>query len=217
MEIISEKYQLNTVSETMNKYFTEDTLFFDIECTGLSPKNSFIYLIGCAQRKGNEITLTQFFATDYDDEKQILIKFEEYLKDFNIVLGYNSTRFDEPFIQTRYQKYGLETRLGKIKHKDMYLTTTKAKCLLNLPNYKQKTLEEFLGLNREDKYNGGELIPVYQSFVETGDLKAKELVLLHNHEDVKGMIHVIDILSYSDLLKCVLTNCNIEDCPDKLR
>ena len=72
-------------------------------------------------------------------------------------------------------------------HKDIYLSTTKAKCILNLNNYKQKTIENFLGIYRDDKYDGGQLIPVYNDFSETNNLDSKKLVLLHNMEDVKGM------------------------------
>ena len=148
---------------------------------------------------------------------EILQKFEEVISGYDKLLGYNSTRFDESFIVERCRKYKFNTKIKSKKHIDMYLTATKAKCLLNLPNYKQKTIEEFLGLHRDDKYNGGELIPVYQQYSLTGDEQAKELILLHNFEDVKGMIFISDILSYSDLLSSDFTYISHSIDEDKLR
>jgi hypothetical protein len=210
MEIINYEYELDEISYSLDKYFTENTIFFDIECTGLSPRKSFIYLIGYGMRKDNTITVTQLLAKDESEEVEILTEFENVLNNCSCLLGFNSTRFDESFIVERCRKYKLNTIIKSKKHTDMYLATTKAKCLLDLPNYKQKTIEEFLGLNREDKYNGGELIPVYQHYSLVGDEESKKLILLHNYEDIKGMIYIADILAYTDLLDSNLRYRNHE-------
>ena len=198
-------------------YFDENTLFFDIECTGLSPRKSFIYLIGYDTRCGNDITITQLLAKNESEEIEILTEFEHVMESFDKLLGFNSTRFDESFIVERCRKYNFATKIKSKNHIDMYLRSTKARCLLDLPNYKQKTIEEFLGLHRDDKYNGGELIPVYQHYSLMNDEKSKELILLHNFEDVKGMIFITDILAYPELLTTDLRYLNhtIED--NKLR
>ncbi len=217
MEIINNRYEINNISYSLNKYFTEHTLFFDIECTGLSPRKSYVYMIGYATRLGNVVNITQLLAKNEDEEIEILQEFERIMEDYSCLLGFNSTRFDESFIVERCRKYHLNTKIKSKRHIDMYLTTTKAKCILDLPNYKQKTIEQFLGLNRDDKYNGGELIPVYMNYSLTGDLNSKELVLLHNFEDVKGMIYIADILCYPDLLGSELRYVSHEIDNDKLR
>ena len=43
------------------------------------------------------------------------------------------------------------------------------KPLLCLENYKQKSIEAFLGIDREDKYSGGELINVYYEYLAQKD------------------------------------------------
>lgn len=217
MEIINNCYEINNSSYSLEKYFNSDTIFFDIECTGLSPRKSFIYMIGYATRLGNKINITQLLANDESEEIEILEEFERVLENYEKLLGFNSTRFDESFIVERCRKYKLYTKIKTKYHTDMYLASTKAKCLLNLPNYKQKTIEEFLGLHRDDKYNGGELIPVYQRYSLTRDEEAKQLILLHNFEDVKGMIYIADILCYSDLLTSDIRYINHEFDEDKLR
>lgn len=217
MQVIENNYEIDNVSYALEKYFDENTVFFDIECTGLSPRKSFIYMIGYALRLGNKITITQLLAEDESQEIEILKAFEEVISRYDKLLGFNSTRFDESFILERCRKYKFNTAIKSKHHIDMYLATTKAKCLLDLPNYKQKTIEEFLGLIRKDEFNGGELIPVYQKYSITRDESAKNLILLHNFEDVKGMIFIADILSYSDLLNSDIRYINQENDGEKLR
>lgn len=217
MEIINNSYQLDHVSYSTAKYFDENTLFFDIECTGLSPRKSFIYLIGYATRCENKITITQLLANNESEEIEILEEFEKVIARYDKLLGFNSTRFDESFIIERCRKYHIYTKIKSKNHTDMYLQSTKAKCMLDLPNYKQKSIEEFLGLHRDDKYNGGELIPIYQHYSITGDLDSKELILLHNFEDVKGMIYITDILCYPDLLNSEIRYINHEIEEGKIR
>ena len=217
MEIIYNKYELERTNRIYDMYFDEHTLFFDIECTGLSPRKSFIYLIGYATRVNNTVTITQLLAEDESQELDLLKEFENVLSKYDKLLGFNSTRFDESFIVERCRKYKLNTAIKTKKHTDMYLRTTKARCLLDLPNYKQKTIEEFLGLHRDDKYNGGELIPVYQHYSMLRDDESKNLILLHNFEDVKGMIFITDILAYPELLTTDLRYVNHEISDNKLR
>ncbi len=217
MEIISKNYTIYSTNSSTEKYFTEKSLFFDIECTGLSPRKSFIYLIGYATRKGNEVTITQLLAQNESEEIKIIEEFENVMSKYDTLLGFNSTRFDESFIIERCRKYKFDTKIKSKPHIDMYLKTTKARCLLDLPNYKQKTIEEFLGLHRDDKYNGGELIPVYKHFSLTDDKESKDLILLHNYEDVQGMIFISQILSYPDLLTSDLRYISHEINDDKLR
>ena len=217
MEIINNTYELEKTNRIYDIYFDENTLFFDIECTGLSPRKSFIYLIGYATRKNTTVTITQLLAENESEELNILKEFENVLSRYDKLLGFNSTRFDESFIVERCRKYNFNTAIKSKRHTDMYLRTTKARCLLDLPNYKQKTIEEFLGLHRDDKYNGGELIPVYQHYSLTDDTEAKNLILLHNYEDVKGMIYITDILSYPELLTTDLRYLSHEISDNKLR
>ena len=217
MEIITNTYELDNLSYAIDKYFDKTTLFFDIECTGLSPRKSFIYLIGYATRNDNSVTITQLLAANESEEIEIITEFENVMASYDNLLGFNSTRFDESFIVERCRKYNFNTKIKSKNHMDMYLKTTKARCLLDLPNYKQKTIEQYLGLNRDDKYNGGELIPVYEKYSLTGDLESKNLILLHNYEDVQGMIYITDILAYPDLFNSQLRYVSHELDADKLR
>ena len=72
--------------------------------------------------------------------------------------------------------------------------------MLGLENLKQKSIERFLGIAREDKYNGGQLIEVYGEYLQTHSELLKHLLILHNEDDLKGMPQILPILAYPDFL-----------------
>ena len=79
---------------------------------------------------------------------------------------------------------------------DLYKHVKPYKTQLGLADGKQKTVETFLGIDREDKYDGGKLIAVYKDYEESGSDELLQLLLLHNFEDVKGMLKLLPILRY---------------------
>ena len=74
------------------------------------------------------------------------------------------------------------------------------RALLPLPNFRQKSVEQFLGIGRDDRFSGGELISVYEEYTRTHDKDAEHFLLLHNEEDIKGMPAILPVLSYGDAL-----------------
>lgn len=210
MDIISYTEKINTNNATLNKYFTNDVVLFDIECLGLSSLKYPIYLIGCAKRNNDDAIISLFFAENINEEKELLISFEEYISDKNTLMSFNGANFDEPFIVERCKKLEISTSIREKTHIDLYRRILKAKSLLNLNNYKQKTIEEFMGLFREDKYDGGKLINVYKEYIKNKDQNLKDLLILHNYEDVKGMLKVIEALAYIDFLDCDITDISSE-------
>ena len=67
--------------------------------------------------------------------------------------------------------------------------------------YKRQSIEQFLGLAREDKYNGGQLIEVYREYLMTHESFLYDLLILHNEDDLKGMPSILPILSYADMME----------------
>ena len=57
-------------------------------------------------------------------------------------------------------------------------------------------MESFLGIRREDRCNGGELIKTYQAFCSSKADDALSLLLLHNLDDLRGMTKLLPLLSY---------------------
>lgn len=83
---------------------------------------------------------------------------------------------------------------------DIFKELSPIKPLLCLENYKQKSIEAFLGIDREDKYSGGELINVYYEYLAQNDDEKLSLLLTHNYEDVLGMTKLLNILSYKECI-----------------
>ena len=179
--------------------FDETSIFFDIETTGFSPAHSSIYLIGCARKSGKHILIDQFFAEKPEEEKEILESFMKLLSSYKTIISFNGVGFDIPFIKAKCNSYGISENLKDYEYLDIFKMVSSIKFLLNLENYKQKTIEKFLGLTRDDKYTGGDLINVYLDYVKNQTQEAFDLLHLHNYEDVIGMLELFPILSYIEL------------------
>ena len=183
-----------------NELFDETSIFFDIETTGFSPSTSCIYMIGCLRRKNDMLIIDQFFAENKNEEFDILNQFINLIKSYKTILTFNGIGFDIPFIKAKCDSYKIEEHLKDFQYIDIFKHISTIKFLLKLPNYKQKTIEAFLDLQRNDKFSGGELINVYEDYTKTQSPEAEQLLLLHNYEDVLGMLDLIPILSYPKIL-----------------
>lgn len=188
-----------------NAVFAEDAVFFDIETTGFSPANTTLYLIGCARRKGNIICIDQFFADTPDEERLILAAFLELLKPYRTLITFNGLGFDIPYLTAKCQTYGMPAPFLEFSNLDLFRALSKFKKIFKLPNLKQKTVEKFLGIGREDLYSGGDLINVYHQYVATQEEEARYLLQIHNYEDVLGMIDLLPILSYPQIFQGAFT------------
>lgn len=177
----------------------ESLVFLDIETTGLTAKNSNLYMIGCAFYKDDTWQYIQWFAEKYEDELQILTAFFEYVKDFKYIVHYNGNTFDIPYLLTKCEQYELSYNFDGIIGIDIYRRLTPYKDLIYLENLKQTTVEDFLGIKRTDKYTGRELISIYHDYVCTPDEESFNDLVLHNKEDLLGMIKCLPMLAYSDI------------------
>ncbi len=176
----------------------DEILFIDIETTGLSSKTSDLYLIGAAYYQGNSWHMAQFMAESSGHEQEVLDNFHKLLKEFKYLVHYNGTRFDIPFLKDKYEKYGYKDPFEGVYSFDIYKMISPYKLQLGLPDCKQKTIELYLGIDREDKYDGGKLIPIYKDFTKDKDPEKLKLLLLHNCEDVKGMFSLLPMLRYQE-------------------
>lgn len=180
--------------------FTESVLFFDIETTGFSPTNTQVYLIGCAARKGNLVCATQFFAENLQEEKSVLTAFLKLTDQYQCLISFNGHGFDLPYLKKRLQHYGLDDTLPS-SHLDIFQKISGFKSILRVSSMKQKSLEAYLGIIREDKYTGGELINVYLDYVKQPDEERAFLLHLHNYDDLLGMPGILPILAYPELFE----------------
>lgn len=188
----------------------QQPLFFDIETTGLSADISAITLIGCCDMDGN---ITQWFNEDGFSQKQILSDFLTFIKSYDTLITFNGKTFDLPFLSSKIKEFKLNASFDRYEHLDLYQILKPYKNLWGLKNFRQKNLEEYLGFHRTDKLSGKKLIKTYQNYLEKGDTKDKEAVLLHNREDLLGLRNIYSLMSYPALLdgKFTLSSYSIEN------
>ena len=187
-----------------------DLLFVDIETTGLSAATASIYLMGCCFYENGEWLIRQWLCEEFGEERELLLAFQNHLASFGTLIHFNGNQFDLPFIEKRAALQGIDITFQNKTGIDIYKRIYPYRHFLRLTNCKQKTLEEFLSIRREDKYSGGELINVYKSFCKTHDAEALELLLQHNRDDVYGMLRLLPILSYADFFNEPLTVRKVE-------
>lgn len=176
----------------------EDLLFFDIETTGFSGDYSNLYLIGCTYYKDGNWRLVQWFADTKSSEKEVLEHFFHFLTSFKILVHFNGDKFDIPYLLKRCAALKLPYNFDNITSIDIYKKIKPYRRHLGLENLKQKSIEAFLGIAREDLYNGGQLIEVYEEYLRTRQDFLFNLLLLHNEDDLKGMPQLLPILFYPD-------------------
>lgn len=181
------------------KFPSKKICFFDIETTGLSRKTSIIYLIGLCHYENGQCCSTLFFNDDGVSERELLSELGKYISNFDIIINFNGDSFDIPFVLERAAINNISLSFENIVSFDMYKYLRKYKTFLNLPNLKQKSVELFLGINRDDMYDGGKLINVYNDYLLNKSNELYDLLILHNYEDVIGMVKLCNIFGYTDI------------------
>lgn len=196
-EEILENYKLPYTFE--DSVCEEDLLFFDIETTGLSARNSNLYLIGVSYKSGKNWVIKQFFAENPLDEEIIIREFFDLAKNYKYLVHFNGNTFDLPYVTHKCEQLNLPYNFDAFLGIDIYKRISSYKYFLKLPNCKQKTIEHFLGIGRDDLYTGGELIAIYKDYVKNPSKEALDLLILHNLDDIRGMLQIVSILAYYDL------------------
>lgn len=179
----------------------QDLLFFDIETTGFSGDYSNLYLIGCTCYRDGGWQLTQWFADTAGSEEELLHSFFSFLKQFKILIHFNGDGFDLPYLLKRCRYFGLPYDFSGVTSVDIYKRIKPYRKLMGLESMKQKAIEQFLGVSRQDQYSGGQLIEVYQDYLMTRDPRLYDLLILHNEDDLKGMPVILPILNYPDFFE----------------
>ncbi|MDO4176466.1 MAG: ribonuclease H-like domain-containing protein [Bacillota bacterium] len=193
----------------------------DIETTGLNPaRNKFI--LGCLfdVSKGE---LHQVLAESRAEEPLTLAAYLELIDDVDVVVTYNGRKFDMPFIDRRWLasvnaiNYLKHEENGGMKFRaegtavydlDLYQVLNRHSGLREiLPNLKQKTVEEYMGLwdTRADEISGAESVELYNHYEATGDSEAEKKILLHNNDDVRQLTRLTGAISKSDFHKAMFS------------
>ena len=200
---------MRTINQTLDNFIIQypleriapldKLLFIDIETTGFTAKSSSLYLIGAAYFYSGCWHIKQWFAENYNDEQSVLNDFFSFTRDYTHLVHFNGNNFDLPYLLQKCEMYKLPHNFDKFEGIDIYKRISPYKSFLHTPNCKQKTLEELLGIDREDIYSGGDLIGFYHEYVRNPNKETCHTLLLHNSDDMKGMLLILPLLAFYDL------------------
>ena len=179
----------------------EDTLLYDIETTGLNPKSSQLYILGILLFHKENIELIQYFAESVLDEEEILEQFFQLCKTKRVLISFNGEGFDNRFVESMAKSYGKLPLHLNLKQLDLFKLIRKRKKFYGLESASLKSCERFLGIYREDRCSGGELISVYQDYLQNKNSEKKNLLLLHNREDIQNLPALFSFLAYENIFQ----------------
>ena len=194
MEIIENKARQNEYINLQDYFVPDEIVLFDIETTGFAAETTKLYLIGCTYFKDNAWYIRQWFNNDGLSESEIIADFMNFINTFRYIMHYNGDGFDIPYIQKKLKLQKSEYNFDKIESIDMYKQIKSFKEIFHVDNLKQKSVEKYLCINRLDKYTGGDLIKVYDDFLNSNISANKQLLLQHNYEDLEGLLYITSLL-----------------------
>lgn len=177
----------------------ERVLFLDIETTGFTAKSSCLYLIGCAYYLAGKWRTIQWMAESLDQEADILKAFFDFSKLYRYLVHFNGNNFDLPYITQKCTQLSLPYNFDDFQGLDIYRRIAPYKYFLKLSNCKQRTLEQFLGIQRKDAFTGAEMIGIYHDYIKNPSEFSENALFLHNADDLRGMLETLPMLSYYDL------------------
>lgn len=179
----------------------EDAVFFDIETTGLSSHSAMLYLLGVLFRKEGRVHMIQWFAESFSDEQAILKAFFDFISGYTTLVSFNGENFDLRFLKKTAEQYHLAHSLDEKTSVDLYKRIRKTGKLTRITSFKLKQIEAYLGISREDKYTGLELISVYNSYQKKPSKEKLRLLLQHNSDDIEGLIRILPMLTLYELIE----------------
>ena len=169
----------------------EDFLFFDIETLGL--KDYPVILIGLARITGDQIKVTQYLATNLNEEKEMISNFFSNLDEKTVFVSFNGRSFDLPYIKSRAYYYRMRKNLSQ-QHLDL-LHFSRRTWGSHLPNCRLQTIEKHLfNLERYEDVPSSQVPAFYMKYHKTGNIGPLIPIIEHNKEDVITLARILSKL-----------------------
>lgn len=192
--------EFSTFSELLH-YDPETSVFFDIETTGFSPASSVVFLIGAIYKTENNWKLSQYLAENPQEEKALIETFLTLTATYETLIHFNGATFDLPYLSQKAEQYQLTNTLTYLQSIDLYQNFRPLKKLFSLEHMNQSSLERFLNWERTDRLTGRHMVSLFQKYTRSKEPGLRELLLLHNHDDLIGMTKLLCLCTYSSLAK----------------
>ena len=183
-------------------FYKKNVMFIDIETNGLSHKHKLVIIgliIYSAHNSYSE--LIQLFNNDFSSEREMLHELKQIIAiyDIDYYISFNGNAFDFPFLNARYQHYKIDYALPKAANIDLLKIARMNQKQLNLPDFKLKTVEQYVGINRTDVISGKDSIVLFDAYMESKSDALKNIILLHNYDDLVNMVPLLKLTENIDL------------------
>ncbi len=204
MRHLTESYDEELYSGSAFKFYFDKLKIgvLDIETTGLNPARNKFILGGLLDMESR--TLHQYFAETRSEEEDALRSFSTCIAELDMVITYNGRHFDMPFINRRMKTFAMGS--CSPYNLDIYLILNGHSPIKKfLPNLKQKSVENYMGLwqTRTDEISGLESVELYNRYEKSGDEDLARKILLHNSDDVVQLTRTLTVLGKADLHKAM--------------
>ena len=195
MVVIERDSELILNKEMLDKYEMEKIAYFDIETTGFDKHQDIIMLISLGSfTNKNNFRIKQYYAEEKSDEKKVLEAFMEDLMGYDKWCSYNGKAFDEPFINNRMILSNIENFVAPAEHVDLYRMIKPYYKQLGLLRCNLKSVEQYIGINRLDKIDGGKSVELYREYLRSKSEELREVIMLHNYEDVLNLPKIFKVV-----------------------
>jgi hypothetical protein len=157
-------------------FFKDEAVFLDIETTGVSSFDD-ITVIGLFDGLETK-TMIKGINLDYN-------KLKEELKKYKLIITYNGSTFDIPFIKKRYPDL-----LPEIPNFDLRVACQRVGLTGGLKN-----IEKQLGIRRNktiEGFYGGDVLTLWKMFRATGDEYYINLLVEYNEDDCFNLKKIAD-------------------------
>jgi len=81
-------------------------------------------------------------------------------------------------------------------HVDLYRLIKPFHKEIGLERCNLKSVEKYLGIVRADQIDGGKSVQLYEEYLTSRNVATREIILLHNFEDVLNLPKIFNILLY---------------------
>jgi len=186
--MIINDYEINDIRDNhrLDEIYKE-SLFIDIETTGLSKIYSDIISITLLVYKDDKFRIYQIFCQYKSDQPQTLKYLKDLMKSKKYIITYNGNSFDIPFLAEKSKQFGTGLDFESLTKIDLYLLMKKLKYKINIVDLKLKTVEGYFCIERNDTIGGMDVVTLYEAYKLEPRKEFSDLILLHNYEDVNNL------------------------------
>lgn len=182
---------------------SDGTLLLNIETTGLSPRNAFIYMIGMGWKEHHSLQTRCLLADSRMEERRLMESFHDILPGFKRIVTFGGQSFSWRFMTNRWTNYGDDESdlfAGRILE-DIQKDITPFKAIFDFADLKKYTVEDFVGFHRHSDISGKDLMAVFAEWERNHDEGTRSRILAHHRDDMLSLIHLCRLSAYTTFWK----------------